>query len=278
MIKYFIISAIFVVAFFLAAFQTNPIIVFSHNFDNDSTGPYTSTQLAIDFNSPKWSNGVNQGRVSIVEGKEAYTGKSLKIKYPANTFGPDDGGAQWNIKLDQQFQELYCSYRVKFSPGFEFVKGGKLPGLAGGKGNTGGHPSNGLDGWSARLMWKQDGKIIQYVYYPDQKGKFGDTFYYMDETGGTLLVQPGVWYLIENHIVMNTPGKTDGLIEAWVDGKKGVSIPNLRFRDTNAFGIDLFQFSTFFGGGDDSWSSLKDEYIYFDDFIISQQSISRSPK
>ena len=127
-------------------------------------------------------------------------------------------------------------------------------------------------------MWKQDGKMIQYVYYPDQKGKFGDSFYYSDETGGTMLIQPDVWYLIENHIIMNIPGKSDGLIEAWIDGVKAVTIPDLRFRDTDAFGIDLFQFSTFFGGGDESWSSRKDEYIYFDDFIISSTPIGNKKR
>ena len=50
----------------------------------------------------------------------------------------------------------------------DFVKGGKLPGLFGGEGNTGGGIPTGMDGFSARMMWRGSGRVVQYVYYPDQ--------------------------------------------------------------------------------------------------------------
>ena len=37
---------------------------------------------------------------------------------------------------------------------FDFVRAGKIPGLAGGRTNTGGRKPDGTDGWSARMMWR----------------------------------------------------------------------------------------------------------------------------
>jgi hypothetical protein len=266
---------ILIVAFcvFSQSYIRERSFVFSQNFDSDSTGVYTEEKLARDFAKPAWSMGVKEGRVSIVEGSEAYKGKSLKVLYPKGKFGPEGGGAEWILKFDKSYQELYCSYRIKFSKNFEFVKGGKIPGLAGGKGNTGGHPPNGKDGWSARMMWRMGGQIIQYLYHPEQAGKYGDDLKWTDESEFPLYFSPRRWYLVEHHIIMNTPGQHDGIIETWLDGKPALKKTGIRFRDIDSFAIDMFQFSTFFGGGDDSWSAVKDEYIYFDDFIISEEKI-----
>jgi len=48
----------------------------------------------------------------------------------------------------------------------------------------------------------------------------------------------------------------------------------LRFRASGAtFGIDALYFSTFFGGSTADWAATKDEYVYFDDFVISTSPI-----
>lgn len=54
-------------------------------------------------------------------------------------------------------------YSVFFPAGFEFVKGGKLPGLYGGKtGCTGGDLA--IDCFSTRLMWREAGQGELYLY------------------------------------------------------------------------------------------------------------------
>jgi hypothetical protein len=257
----------------LAFVEVDPVI-FSENFEQAELGIYTEAQLKHDFKNPRWSSGVQEGRVKIVQDKNATIGKCLQVLYPGGTFGPDQGGAQWILNFDQSYEELYCSYRIKFEKYFVFVKGGKIPGLAGGKGNTGGHVPNGMDGWSARMMWKQQGKIIQYVYHPGQSGKFGDTYDWQNAAGDVLCFKPDQWYQVEHHIIMNKPGMNNGKIEAWLDGKKSLEINDIKFRDVNDFAIDKFQFSTFFGGSDYSWSATKDEYLYFDDFIVSTKPIT----
>jgi hypothetical protein len=246
-------------------------ILYKISFENIAEGLYDESLLNKDFNHPTWNDGVKEGRVHVV--KDAKENKCLQVTYPAHRFGTQDGGAQWILRLDKNYEELYCSYRLKFGKDFDFVRGGKLPGLAGGKGNTGGKVPDGTDGWSARMMWKKQGKIIQYVYHPGQVGTYGDAYEWKDASGNVLYFEPGHWYTVEHHILMNTPGKNNGLIEAWLDGEKVLEIPRLRFRDVNTFAIDKFLFSTFFGGSDSTWATSKDEFVFFDDFIISTSAV-----
>ena len=240
-------------------------VVFALDLDDTPVGPYTEAQLAADWKAPDWSSGVAEGRVEVVEipGGE---GHALRIHYPAATYGPSDGGAQWTLDLGGPHDELVCRYRVRFADDFDFVQGGKLPGLVGGEANTGGDPPDGTDGFSARLMWRGGGRVVQYLYHPDQPTTWGEDLPW-DEDGQRLFV-PGQWHQLEHRVVINTPGKHDGLIEAWFDGELALRRADLRFRDTDTFAVDALYVSTFFGGGDDSWAATRDEYIDFDEFEI----------
>ena len=111
-----------------------PEVIFCNDFDDDNTGIYSIANLNSDWNNPPWDNGVTEGRVSVISGSEAYSGNSLRVLYPSNGVGPDEGGAQWRLELGSSYTELYCSYKIKFQSGFDFVKGGKIPGLCGGDG------------------------------------------------------------------------------------------------------------------------------------------------
>ena len=55
---------------------------------------------------------------------------------------------------------MLLSYEMAFEEGFDWVKGGKLPGLRGGLNSTGcsgGKLASGMDCFSARLMWRRNG-------------------------------------------------------------------------------------------------------------------------
>lgn len=239
--------------------------LFAIDFDDIPLGPYTEAQLASDWRDPSWSKGVTEGRVEVVEA-EGGEGRSLRVHYPAGTYGTSAGGASWLLALGEPHDELVCSYRIRFGDGFDFVQGGKLPGLVGGEANTGGDPPDGTDGFSARLMWREEGRVVQYVYHPDQPGTWGEDLPW--DEGGQRTFEPGRWHDLEHRVVINTPGEHDGLIDAWFDGELALRRDDLRFRDTDGFAIDALYFSTFFGGGDASWASTKDEHIDFDDFEI----------
>ncbi len=197
--------------------------------------------------------------------------RCLKTLIPKNHYGPVTG-SQWKIPLLPR-DESFLSYRVKFEKEFDFVKGGKLPGLAGGTANTGGQVPTGYDGWSARLMFWEEGKLSFYLYHPGQSVKWGERLYFKSSNNDTLQISKGDWHLIRQRIKMNTPGKHDGIIQAWIDVQEVFYSDTILFRKTNTFGIDQILFNVFMGGDDLSWAPKKNEYIYFDDICISSQSI-----
>jgi len=199
----------------------------------------------------------------------------LRVYYPAGSASPSVsrsqgvalGGGQFYANLNLPAQTaLRLSYAVRFSEDFDFVKGGKLPGLYGGTGNSGGKIPDGTDGFSTRLMWRRAGAGELYVYLPTSE-KYGTS---LDR--GAWTFEPGVWYRIEQEIVLNQPDQADGRARVWVDGERVINQEGLQFRTVDALKIDGLFFSTFFGGGDASWSTPKDVYVDFADFSVSEVS------
>ena len=88
----------------------------------------------------------------------------LQVQYAAGSYEDNNvGGAQfyamWNAS-GSAFQSMLVSYEVAFDTGFEWVKGGKLPGLRGGpdpNNCSGGNQANGTNCFSSRVMWRTNG-------------------------------------------------------------------------------------------------------------------------
>ena len=242
-------------------------IVLSVDFDDVSLGKYSEDDYDAQWPEADWLEGLQDGRGEVVENPEDSSDQVLEVLYPAGEIGPSDQGVQMKILFDTSYDELYLRYRVRFEKDFEWVKGGKLPGLIGGEANTGGEVPDGTDGWSARMMWRRMGQAVQYVYHPDQSGTYGDDFDY--QIGGSdVHFQDGSWHTVQHRIVMNTPGQSDGRIQAWFDGQLALDRQNMRFRDVSDFAVDGF-----FGGGDDSWAPGNDMHIYYDNFVVAEKKI-----
>jgi len=235
------------------------------------------------FNSHPWMStwGIKWGPggppAQLVTGPEALTDPSYKVKYPAGGYNSDKSGSSFKCNFDlmdlpeKGYESLYLRYYLKFDKGFEFVKGGKLPGLVGGAANTGGRKPTGLDGWSARIMWRQDGKIVQYLYHPDQLTQYGDDIPW--NIRGQPHFIPGRWHCVETYVQLNTPGIHNGMLRSWLDGELACEKTNIRYRDIASIKIDSFYFSTFHGGDDPSWAPSKDVYCLFDSFVIAKNYV-----
>ena len=257
------------------------------DFDNRRASQYTEDQVEEDFGEIRFSNGVDEGWTRIISGRNAFGGRgsSLRVRYPAGGEGPGEGGAQWIVELDEGYEEAYLSYRFKFSPGFDFVRGGKLPGLAGGSAPSGNAPADGVRGWSGRLMWRTDFRgetgqpeqrtsgLISYAKHLHSgfamDGRQEDEVFVVEPaTGQESVLESERWYTVRQRVVMNTPGQRDGILQIWLDGRLVLTQTNLQYRNTPDLKIDRLFFSTFFGGGE-AWRSSKNEYCYFDDFKMS---------
>jgi hypothetical protein len=256
-------------------------IIYSQNFNNNNSGEYSKEQWKEDWNSPSWANHAYGYGKMIVEG----TNKYMTQSFPAGAFLAGDG-YQWHGKFNKGYDELYFSFRVKFSSGFTSRSlQGKLPGLSGGASNGGGNLPTGKDGWSARYMFHGT-EINFYLYTPDIYKATGDAApvkgkkYY---GRGPVLspgyaLKTGVWYTVTQRIVMNTPGKSNGLAEGFINGKLCASQTGIRFRDISTLQIDRIYFANFFGGSGSA--PTKTESISFDDFVVytynSSVKIARS--
>lgn len=272
--------------------QARGIVVFQNNFESNAAGAYSVSDLAAGWNDTTSNDGVDEGRVSITDDADAFGSKSLVVEYPQGE--SNNGKSQWKMDLGGSYDELFLSYRIRFDENFDFVRGGKLPGLCGGACNSGGSRPNGFDGWSARMMWRTDGSgsgeeggsdlsrdqanIVQYVYHPDQTtngGTNGDDLNWNDTTPSKWqLFDSDQWYHLQHRVVMNTPGQHDGIVQAWLDGEMVLDVQDIRFREIASLQIDTLYFSTFFGGSSSIWETTKDEYVYYDDFVVATEFIT----
>ena len=213
-------------------------------------GAYDTKAWRADWPGCPWEDGVSEGRLSVIARPE---GKRWRVDYAPGRIGPSEGGAAWNHSFDGR-DEVILSYVVRFSPDFDWRRGGKLPGLGGGPGKTtGGRRADGLNGFSVRPMWRADGRMEAYAYHAGQTKDYGDS-----------LSLPKDFHLPRDQDIrfrlrvrMNHPERADGLLELKVtfgDTTAEVVSHKMVWRKTPAIQADKFLFETFHGGSDLSWA------------------------
>lgn len=221
-----------------------------------AAGPYTKERWKVDWPGCGFEGGITEGRVQVVE-RDAL--KWLRVNFAVGKIGPEEGGAGWRMPFGKH-ETAELSYTLRFSKDFDFVKGGKLPGLCGGPENvSGGRPANGRNGFSARLMWRRDGRGEAYVYHKNQKGDYGDSFDFPADfrfpTDAPVKVRIAV--------TMNTPGIRDGTLRVWIDDKLLVEHGDMEWRSVDTFGVDGLYLESFHGGGDASWAPTRECWVEF---------------
>jgi len=196
-------------------------------------------------------------------------GGVLKVRYPAHSASPratgeDSSGAQLYLaRARGPVDEARLTYRLRLPAGFDFVRGGKLPGLYGGTVTSGGSIPDGTNGFSTRYMWRARGAGEVYAYLPSSV-EHGTSL-----GRGAWRWPTGRWVEVEQHLRLNTPGRADGLLEVRVDGRRVWRAADLTFRTTRSLRIDGVFFSTFFGGGDVSWATPVDQAAEFSDLRLT---------
>ena len=191
------------------------------------------------------------------------------------------GGAQFYTSLAAMEKArlarapvLYLRYYLRFPGGFDFGKGGKLPGLYGGPigAESGGHHGA---GFSTRYMWRDHevtGSVSGcsrsapcaeiYLYSPQSSHGYGQ------DLGGQWQWQgDGRWHVVEQRV-----DRTTGDITVWYDGSQVLNEPGV-LGDSAGVPFAGIMFSTFFGGHDTSWGPSQSEYGYFADFAVGTRYI-----
>ncbi|RXW16035.1 hypothetical protein EST38_g9819 [Candolleomyces aberdarensis] len=216
--------------------------------------------------------------------------KAIQAHYPKGsyTFGHKPQGgfsfyAPGPLNLENA-KEATFGYSVFFPQGFNFQLGGKLPGLYGGNsdaeavGCSGGRRDDGC--FSARLMWRSQGKGEFYTYFPpsasaNQKlcnvppSSHCNPTYGASVGTGSFTFATGRWTTVAERVKLNDAGKANGEIELFVNGKSVINVSGLVLRTSDAGKFRGMQMQTFFGGSKPEFASPKDQNVFFSDFSVA---------
>ncbi|KAL1746496.1 polysaccharide lyase family 14 protein [Schizophyllum fasciatum] len=222
---------------------------------------------------------------------------ALQLLYPADSINPAArplGGAEfYAAPLDlSNASSVTLTYSVYFPLNFDWVLGGKLPGLYGGRdGCSGGDPAE--DCFSTRLMWRKGGVGELYLYAPKDKQPAAlcddphsvcDAAYGLSVGRGAFRFPAGNWTTVSQTVSLNTPGKADGGFALDVNGVRVVARDDVYYRGTGIRAAALADptgkkakptstkhpkpTSTFFGGHEEEWATPVDQYVLFRDFAM----------
>ncbi|MBL9152709.1 MAG: hypothetical protein JNK37_09500 [Verrucomicrobiales bacterium] len=235
-------------------------------------GLYSVEQWKADWPGCGWQDGVREGNVSVVRLPGAGEALGLRVNYRVGEIGPERGGCGWRYPIGRR-EAAELRYWVRFSRDFDWVKGGKLPGLSGGPENvSGGRPADGKNGFSARLMWRADGRGEAYVYHTRQPDRYGDRMGFPEDFRFPVDVPVRVRLRVE----MNDPGKNNGKVQVWIGSEQGGELverevlhrTDLVWRSVGDFGVDSLYFETFHGGSDRSWAPTRPCWADFWDLSL----------
>ena len=115
--------------------------------------------------------------------------------------------------------------------------------------------------------------IGTYCYHADMKGSYGNVWGWQDDYRGFL--ESNRWYSIEQHLKLNTPGKKDGILRAWVDGRLAFEKTDIRFRHVDKLKIEQIWMNVYHGG---TKPSPYDQHLFIDNVVIAKKYIGAMKK
>ena len=238
------------------------------DFENLEDQQYDLEMAENDFGDMVDKNAYDERNANIVD-------KSLRVTLPKETVSRGVLSKFW-VNSGPSYE---VTYDVIFHDNFDFAKGGKLGfGFGFGDGIAGQFPvgtiQNGKGG-TARMMWYDVGngvlKFKPYLYYMDMGSDYGNNVKAnaVYPTNGSL--QPNTVYTIKMRVHSNTDNNADGSIMIKVNGQKILEASNIKWASQEGkHFVSQLSFETFRGGGDPSWYSYTDGYVYYDNVTVTE--------
>ncbi|GAA5948145.1 hypothetical protein JCM3765_007128 [Sporobolomyces pararoseus] len=198
--------------------------------------------------TPSTSQSPSTNQAAVASTVDLSNGPAMQVTFPkgsinpANKNAPTGGVGLYISPLDlSKATNVSLEYSVFFPANFDFVKGGKLPGMYGGhKGCSGGQDSE--DCFSTRLMFRTGGKGELYLYAPKSNPdqleslcktaplSYCDSSYGFSIGRGAWTFERGAWSNIRQEIRLNTPGIADGGVRIFVNDKLVLSSDAVLYR------------------------------------------------
>jgi hypothetical protein len=249
------------------------------DFNSQALGQVSPTSFNNEFGDTNDDSGAYDS-MSYVD--DAANGKAVRTKLAAGKYLGSGGNGEGNvlvIALGRTTDSACMSYDVRFSGDFDFSAGGKLPGLLGvAPGTPPSTPTGGgstVHGWSGRLMWLgpmaysfageggNDNTAVTYLYHPGQADKWGDNIQWHKP------FIDGKWHHVQQCHTLNTVGRSNGVLRAWLDGAPVVNRSDMVYRTDPAVHITHFDWSIFRGGDSMLWAGSRDGYVDLDNVQVT---------
>lgn len=230
------------------------------------------------WNIFKVGHGSDNDLHKIVQDPLTKQGNVLQVYYPKDSFKPSgkiQGGIGFYASPKAVFpcKKITLSYELYFADNFDPIKGGKLPGLfIGDPGASGGNHD--AKKASCRIMWRTNLDAEAYVYMPCKQDKeyesipnsvynpeFGDSLW-----RGLFKFQRGKWNKVSISLSVNEQNRSNGSLTLVInETTKSFNKLTWSISESVISGITT---DTFFGGGDKSWATPDDTFIYFKNFRL----------
>jgi len=134
-------------------------------------------------------------------------------------------GFNWAPQSFRKAETACLTYSVFVQDGFQFGRGGRLPGLSGASSGTDDASDEQKTEFSTRYTWSEAGALDVLGRFPSWSEPRA-----MGVGGSGIAIKPGRWTELEQEVILNTPGKNDGILRVWQDGKLVVDKKDVVFR------------------------------------------------
>jgi len=269
------------------------------DFESLALGPYKESDLRSDFRVGAGGyndtvHGPDYNSTDIVN-DPAGTGRNkvLRVLHRKGQGGMGATGGGFRFRVDlPPAEEYYFAYDFYVEPDWWWQPlQHKMPGLINGTLLEASHAetrptAEGLIAFTGMMQshsqsafGRGDGSLAGYTYDKDRVMAY-DWLNTVDPVSeavsGQYLIPRGRWIKIEQYMKVNTGGQKNGILKIWVDGLLVSDQPH-RWRDAASKRlIDGIYMYSYYGGNpsDQRNKSPKDQYQYYDNFIVSDSPIT----
>lgn len=259
----------------LAALQKPGTVIFQDGFESpDALKSYFEVL------------GLDKGRVKLTaDAAHAHSGAgALQLTAPANNGQAIGAGPSYwfgDEKHGGGLDRVYLRYYIRFADDYDQGNlnhtGGSLAATSGsstwdGMGAAGIRPK-GDDRFTAAFEpWRDWGRNVPpgamhlYTYWPDMRRDTDGHFWgnmMVPAPEGRIVPKRATWYCFEQMILANTPGKADGEMAAWIDGRLYIHYTGFRWRTTDTVRLKRFNLAVYIH------QAAKDNTVWYDDVVLS---------
>ncbi len=252
----------------------DPAVVLHEDFEAAANG----------FDPERWTSISNKaGALRVVSEPANVHGGRHALQITA-TLGRNTGGHLFT-RFAKGYDTLHGRFCVKFAEDIDYIHhfvhmAAELPAYRWPTGGAGTRPDGGKKFTVAIEPWGQWGKYPppggwHFYCYWWQMPRSGDGKYWGADPGrpkqAYAVPQRGRWYCVELMCKVNTPGRGDGEIALWIDGRKLAHHKDVNWRSSGELKLNAFWLMLYVT--EQSAKTRKVNTAWFDDVVVAREYV-----